>query len=124
MPISHVMIKAGASEHAAVVDFYTKALQPLSYEKLKSFPSGITGFGNKSPDLWVAIDPKDSHSTIHFAFQAPDSAAVDAFYAAAIAAGAKDNGPPGLRPGMDPKYYATFIFDPVGNNIEVGCMVE
>jgi hypothetical protein len=49
---------------------------------------------------------------------------VDAFYSAAIAAGAKDNGPPGLRPGMDPKYYATFIFDPAGNNIEVGCMVE
>jgi hypothetical protein len=71
MPISHVMIKAGASEHAAVVDFYTKALKPLGYEKLKSFPNGITGFGNQSPDLWVAIDAKDSHSTIHFAFQAP-----------------------------------------------------
>lgn len=75
MPISHVMIKAGAGEHAATVDFYTKALQPLGYEKLKSFPNGITGFGNKSPDLWVAIDAKDSHSTIHFAFQAPGKTA-------------------------------------------------
>lgn len=71
MPISHVMIKAEASKHTAVVDFYTQALQPLGYEKLKSFPNGITGFGNQSPDLWVAIDAQNSHSTIHFAFQAP-----------------------------------------------------
>jgi hypothetical protein len=49
---------------------------------------------------------------------------VDAFYSAAIAAGANDTGAPGPRPGMDPKYYAAFIFDPIGNNIEVGCMVE
>ncbi|USP79381.1 glyoxalase/bleomycin resistance protein/dioxygenase [Curvularia clavata] len=124
MPISHVMIKACASKHATVVDFYTQALQPLGYEKLKSFPNGITGFGKQSPDLWIAIDPQNSHSTIHFAFQAPNSAAVDAFFSAALVAGAKDNGPPGLRLGMDPKYYATFILDPVGNNIEVGCMVE
>lgn len=65
------MIKASASKHATVIDFYTQALQPLGYEKLKSFPNGITGFGNQSPDLWVAIDEQNSHSTIHFAFQAP-----------------------------------------------------
>jgi hypothetical protein len=75
MPISHVMIKAGASKHAAVVDFYTQAMQPLGYEKLKSFANGITGFGNQSPDLWIAIDAQNSNSTIHFAFQAPSKPA-------------------------------------------------
>ncbi|OIW30175.1 hypothetical protein CONLIGDRAFT_702731 [Coniochaeta ligniaria NRRL 30616] len=124
MPISHVLIKAGASEHAAVVDFYTQALKPLGYKHLHSFPNGMNGFGSQSPDLWVGIDDKDSHSTVHIAFRAPDSTAVDAFYFAAIAAGAKDNGAPGLRANIDPKYYAAFVLDPVGNNIEAGCMVE
>jgi hypothetical protein len=146
MPISHVLIKAGAGEHAAVVDFYDQALKPLGYRQLRSFPNGMTGFGDQSPDWWVGIDDKNSHSTVHVAFRAPgkacasvlrfsvqsndhltsqtDSAAVDACHAAAVAAGAKDNGAPGLRAAMDPKYYAAFIFDPVGNNIEVGCMVE
>ncbi|RAO66831.1 uncharacterized protein BHQ10_002843 [Talaromyces amestolkiae] len=124
MPISHVMVKPSASQHTAVVDFYTKALKPLGYSKLKSFPDGLTGFGSKSPDWWVAINDKDTHSTFHVAFRASDSTAVDEFYTAAIEAGAKDNGPPGLRAAMDPKYYAAFILDPMGNNIEAGCMVE
>jgi hypothetical protein len=71
MPISHVMVKAGASEHAGVVNFYNEALKPLGYKQLKSFPNGITGYGDQSPDFWVAIDAKNSQSTIHFAFQAP-----------------------------------------------------
>jgi hypothetical protein len=71
MPISHVMIKASDSEHAAVVEFYGQALKPLGYEQLKSFPNGVTGFGNQYPDFWVGIDIKNSHSTIHFAFLAP-----------------------------------------------------
>ncbi|KAH8908522.1 hypothetical protein BR93DRAFT_925633 [Coniochaeta sp. PMI_546] len=124
MPISHVLIKASATEHAAVVDFYSQALKPLGYKHLKTFPNGMNGFGSQSPDWWVGIDEKDSHSTVHVAFRAPDSAAVDSFYSAAIAAGAKDNGPPGLRASINPQYYAAFILDPVGNNIEAGCMVE
>lgn len=70
MPISHVMVKPSASQHTALVDFYTKALKPLGYSKLKSFPDGLTGFGSKSPDWWVAINDKDTHSTFHVAFRA------------------------------------------------------
>jgi hypothetical protein len=146
MSISHVLIKAGAAEHAAVVDFYNQALKPLGGNNLKSFPNGMTGFGSQSPDLWVAIGDKDFHSAVHIAFRAPgrpysdlprhsvgwncylmlktDSAAVDSFYSAAMAAGGKDNGAPGLRANIHPKYYAAFVLDPVGNNIEAHCMVE
>ena len=57
----------------------------------------------------------------HLAFQAKDRATVDAFYAAAMAAGGRDNGGPGLRPHYHPNYYAAFVFDPDGNNIEAVC---
>ena len=139
------MVKPSAEKHAALVEFYTKALAPIGYSKLKSFPDGLTGFGQTSPDWWVAIDTKNTPSAFHVAFKAPgkaysaimsskipsnltweniDSAAVDAFYKASLEAGAKGNGPPGLRAAMDPKYYAAFILDPLGNNLEVGCMVN
>lgn len=71
MPISHVLIKASATEHAAVVDFYSQALKPLGYKHLKTFPNGMNGFGSQSPDWWVGIDEKNSHSTVHVAFRAP-----------------------------------------------------
>ncbi|MNU11792.1 Glyoxalase-like domain protein [compost metagenome] len=58
---------------------------------------------------------------MHIAFTAPNRAAVDAFYAAAMAAGAKDNGGPGLRPHYHPNYYAAFVLDPDGHNIEAVC---
>lgn len=74
MPISHVLIKADASEHAAVVNFYEQTLKPLGYRQLKSFPNGMTGFGDQSPDWWVGIDDRSSHSTVHVAFRAPGKA--------------------------------------------------
>lgn len=76
MPISHVMVQPSASQHAAAVEFYTKALQPLGYSKLKSFPGGLTGFGKDSPDWWVAINKKDTQSTFHVAFRAPGNASI------------------------------------------------
>ena len=57
----------------------------------------------------------------HIAFRAPDRAAVDAFYAAALAAGGRDNGPPGLRPNYHPDYYAAFVLDPDGHRLEAVC---
>ncbi len=58
---------------------------------------------------------------VHVAFEAPSRTQIDAFYAAALAAGGKDNGPPGLRPHYHPNYYAAFVIDPDGNNIEAVC---
>ncbi|KAJ3548130.1 hypothetical protein NM208_g1164 [Fusarium decemcellulare] len=121
MTIAHVLIKVGKAEHAAIVNFYTQALKPLGSKQLASFPNGLTGFGSESPEWWIAIG--DTTPSVHVAFRAPDRATVDAFYSAAIAAGAKDNGPPGVRAHVHPNYYAAFIFDPAGNNIEAICMV-
>ena len=68
MPLAHALIKVGAADHAAVVDFYSKALKPLGLKQLRAFPNGMTGFGDQSPEWWVAIGEK---SRIHIAFQAP-----------------------------------------------------
>jgi catechol 2,3-dioxygenase-like lactoylglutathione lyase family enzyme len=76
------------------------------------------GAGGK-PDFWISKgDPK---TPVHVAFSCPDRATVDAFYEAAIAAGGRDNGAPGLRPHYHPNYYGAFVYDPDGNNIEAVC---
>jgi catechol 2,3-dioxygenase-like lactoylglutathione lyase family enzyme len=90
--------------------FYTGALAPLG---LSVTDSGASFYVD---ELWVGED-KDSLGHIHLAFQAPDRATVDAFYEAALAAGGRDNGPPGER-DYHPGYYAAFVLDPDGNNIE------
>ncbi|MBW8300806.1 MAG: VOC family protein [Hydrogenophaga sp.] len=77
------------------------------------------GFAGK-PSFWIGSGDR-SKGQVHIAFTAPDRAAVDAFYAAAMAAGAKDNGGPGLRPHYHPNYYAAFVLDPDGHNIEAVC---
>ncbi|KAF7554096.1 hypothetical protein G7Z17_g3165 [Cylindrodendrum hubeiense] len=123
MTIAHALIKVSAAEHAAVVKFYTQALKPLGLSQLKSFPNGLTGFGSQSPEWWIGIG-EDVKSNVHIAFAAPDAEAVNAFHSAAKAAGAKDNGAPGPRAHIHPDFYAAFILDPVGNNIEASCMVS
>ncbi len=77
------------------------------------------GFAGK-PSFWIGTGYR-STGQAHIAFTAPDRAAVDAFYAAAMAAGATDNGGPGLRPHYHPNYYAAFVLDPDGHNIEAVC---
>jgi catechol 2,3-dioxygenase-like lactoylglutathione lyase family enzyme len=77
-------------------------------------------FQSGKPSFWIG-EGQPRAVPIHVAFLAPSRAAVDAFYRAAIAAGGKDNGPPGLRPHYHANYYAAFVFDPDGNNIEAVC---
>ena len=72
------------------------------------------------PDFWIG-DEGGLNRSLHIAITAKDRAAVDAFYRAAIAAGAKDNGAPGLRPHYHPNYYGAFVIDPDGHNIEAVC---
>lgn len=110
--------------------FYDKALAPLGISAVMSVSAEMTGgeahvgYGNSSgkPDFWVSSG-RPAGATMHFhvAFAAKDRAMVDAFYAAAIAAGGRDNGAPGLRPHYHPNYYGAFVFDPDGNNIEAVC---
>jgi catechol 2,3-dioxygenase-like lactoylglutathione lyase family enzyme len=97
--------------------FYERALAPLGYRVVMEF-GAMCGFGDeRKPSLWMKQgDPPTTPQ--HLAFVAPSRAAVDAFHAAALAAGARDNGAPGLRLDYHPTYYAAFVIDPDGHNIE------
>lgn len=115
--IDHVTVDVADFERAK--DFYVKALAPLGYSLMMEF-DGHAGFGagERIPDFWIASDPE--RGATHVAFTARDRAAVDAFHEAAVAAGATDNGAPGLRPYHD-NYYAAYVHDADHNNIEAVC---
>lgn len=98
--------------------FYEKALKPLGYRVKRDFAEyKACGFmqGGQT-DFWIGVPA--AFAPIHVAFMARNKAAVAAFYKAALAAGGKDNGAPGFRTHYGPTYYAAFILDPWGNNIE------
>ncbi len=98
--------------------FFQAALAPLGYKIQMDFGEAV-GLGQDRPDFWIARGTASAKS--HVAFAAANRAAVKAFYDAAIAAGGKDNGGPGLRPQYHPNYYGAFVLDRDGNNIEAVC---
>lgn len=107
--------------------FYEAALAPLGYAVLMEVPTAFTGglvvlgLGvAPKPDFWLK-EGSPQTPRIHIAFRADDRAQVDAFYAAAMAAGGTDNGPPGVRAHYHPNYYGAFVLDPDGYNVEVVC---
>jgi catechol 2,3-dioxygenase-like lactoylglutathione lyase family enzyme len=103
--------------------FYESVLKPLGHVA-GSRGDSYAGFGPKgAPALWLHLEKKAKPEGCHVAFQAPDCAAVDRFYAAGLKAGGKDNGKPGLRKDYADNYYAAFLIDPDGNNIEAVCML-
>ncbi|NVB85336.1 MAG: VOC family protein [Kofleriaceae bacterium] len=103
------------------VAFYTKALAPLGYVLIMKFDGQAAGFGvGGKPDFWLGVD-KDVKQAVHVAFRANGRAQVREFYTAAIEAGAKDNGAPGVRPQYHEHYYGAFVHDPDGHNIEAVC---
>ena len=105
----------------ASVRFYEAVLAPLGHV-LDSRYEGGAGLGPKgAAALWLYENAK-AHGGTHVALLAGDRAAVDAFHAAGIANGGKDNGTPGLRVDYAPNYYAAFLIDPDGNNVEAVCM--
>jgi catechol 2,3-dioxygenase-like lactoylglutathione lyase family enzyme len=104
--------------------FYDVALAPLGYRVLMEVPTEHTGgrevlgYGvPPKPDFWVAEGTPET-PRVHIAFRAASRAEVDAFYRAALAAGGRDNGPPGPRPHYHAKYYGAFVLDPDGHNVE------
>jgi catechol 2,3-dioxygenase-like lactoylglutathione lyase family enzyme len=115
------------SDYEVAKRFYAAALKPLRVEVMMEFPASVTGNvgvcglgADGKPFLWLANAGKTT-PRIHICFRAETRAQVDAFYEAAIAAGGKDNGGPGLRPLYHPNYYAAFVLDADGHNIEVVC---
>jgi catechol 2,3-dioxygenase-like lactoylglutathione lyase family enzyme len=119
MPIDHVT--ATVTDFDQGKRFYQAALKPLGYDLQMEFGGEAAGFGpaDKMPDFWIGNQP--GRGAAHIAFSAPDRATVDAFYEAAMGAGGKDNGPPGLRAHYHENYYAAYVHDPDGNNVEAVC---
>ena len=117
MPIDHTAVNATDLERSKA--FYSAALEPLGYSLL--FEVGeFLGFGDgQMPSFGVVR--RDPTGVGHVAFSAGDRAAVDAFHGAAIAAGGTNNGEPGVREHYHPTYYAAYVRDPDGNNIEAVC---
>ena len=105
--------------------FYEAALAPLGYRVLAEIERNEVGgravmFGRHEPDFVIADKERPGEGN-HVAFRADTRAQVDAFHAAALAAGGRDNGGPGLRDHYGPNYYAAFALDPDGFNIEAVC---
>jgi catechol 2,3-dioxygenase-like lactoylglutathione lyase family enzyme len=115
--IDHIGI--AVQNHAASKAFYLKALAPLGIGIVMEM-SDATGLGTAGkPFFWIGEGPAAGPS--HLALAADSRAQVDAFYAAAIEAGARDNGRPGIRAHYHPNYYAAFVIDPNGINLEAVC---
>jgi catechol 2,3-dioxygenase-like lactoylglutathione lyase family enzyme len=104
--------------------FYETALKPLGYavvQQVEEDGTTVVMFGVGGEIDFVIADKDRPGEANHVAFRAESRAQVDAFHAAALAAGGRDNGPPGLRPNYGPTYYAAFVLDPDGFNIEAVC---
>ena len=116
--IDHIGIRV--ADLARSVLFCRQALAPLGYEVLMDFDFGVGLGRDGKPDLWLYPGAPGGVDT-HVALAAQDRAAVDAFHAAALAAGARDTGAPRLRPEYHPNYYGAFVADPDGHNLEAVC---
>lgn len=116
-------------DHAASLAFYSRALAPLGIgvmmnvpKAVSGAPSDYTGFGTAGkPDFWIGEGGGPVTSGMHLCFTANDRDSVDRFYEAALAAGARDNGAPGIRAHYHPNYYGAFVIDLNGVNLEAVC---
>ena len=116
--LDHISI--GVSNLEASKAFYLKALAPLDVVVVRELP-GSAGIGRRGfPTFWLSATDREP-APLHLAFRAETREQVDAFYRAALEAGARDNGAPGLRQHYHPDYYGAFVIGPDGHNVEVVC---
>ncbi|MCJ1401492.1 hypothetical protein MMC11_004706 [Xylographa trunciseda] len=137
--LDHFSIYTSAALHEATVAFYLAALAPLGYQKIVDILDGqVVGLGVTSPDFWISSD-NNVVTNAHFAFRADeleaslpvadarltsvsglkDQSTVDKCYAKGLETGGRDNGKPGLRPQYGPGYYGGYLYDPIGNGMEI-----
>lgn len=122
--IDHMSLNV--ADFVAMLAFYEKALAPLACKVMMRLGKEMTGhadmagFGEAKPFFWL-VGTERTRPIQHIAFRAQNRAEVDAFYEAAIAAGGRDNGAPGVRAMYHPNYYGAFVIDPEGHNIEAVC---
>ena len=123
--LNHISI--GVRDVARTKRFYDAALKPLGYKRLSDGETSL-GYGKDAVALWIGASekpvPADEKSGLHVCFDAPSRKSVAAFHAAALGAGGKDNGQPGLRADYGPNYYAAFVVDPDGYRLEAYCGAE
>ena len=117
--LDHIGIQVSDLERS--VAFYTKALAPLGYELVMRWQLAAGFAVGGKPDFWIDGGVGAPKYSIHVAFRANGRALVRTFYDAALAAGGKDNGAPGVRPHYHEHYYGAFVHDPDGHNIEAVC---
>ncbi|MCB9508381.1 MAG: VOC family protein [Myxococcales bacterium] len=115
-------VSLGVAELERSVRFYDAALAPLGcvrlWQNARAAGYGPPGFEGEAPFALIAVGSTTPPPALHLAFMAPNRGAVDAFWAAALATGGRDDGPPGTRLNYDPGYYAAFVCDPDGHRIE------
>ena len=124
--IDHLSIGVGDLKRSRA--FYDAALAPLGYRRLFDLVD-TSGYGRDEPHplkeqalpFWIGHAPGGAALNGHVCFKAPNRAAVKAFHKAALAAGGRDNGKPGLRADYGPNYYAAFVVDPAGHRLEAYC---
>jgi catechol 2,3-dioxygenase-like lactoylglutathione lyase family enzyme len=122
--LDHIDIKV--ADYARTKAFYEEVMSSLGAHLVMEFGPEVTGgvrvagLGREKPDFWISEGGPTS-PRVHVAFAADSRAMVDAFHAAALAAGGRDNGAPGLRPEYHENYYGAFALDPDGHNVEAVC---
>ena len=119
--IDHVSVRV--QDFSRLLTFYREALAPIGYKVIMEYPGAVGLGADGKPDLWLMQTDQPLNPT-HVALSSGSRSPIDAFYAAGLAAGGSDNGAPGLRLDYHPTYYAAFVRDPEGNNIEVVCHVD
>jgi catechol 2,3-dioxygenase-like lactoylglutathione lyase family enzyme len=121
--IHHVSI--GVRDLARTKRFYDAALAPLGYKCLSQDASAL-GYGADGIAFWIGATDRpvaaEAKSGLHFCFAAPSRTSVDGFHRAALEAGGRDNGKPGLRADYSENYYAAFVVDPDGYRLEANCL--
>jgi catechol 2,3-dioxygenase-like lactoylglutathione lyase family enzyme len=119
--IDHVSVRV--QDFSRLLTFYREALAPIGYQVIMEYPGAVGLGADGKPDLWLMQTDQPLNPT-HVALSSAGRAPIDAFYSAGLAAGGTDNGPPGLRLDYHPTYYAAYVRDPEGNNIEVVCHMD
>jgi catechol 2,3-dioxygenase-like lactoylglutathione lyase family enzyme len=114
-------VKFGVSDYAASKAFFLKALEPLGVAVVAEWPPNGVELSSKDKASLCLYQTEEKPAHLHLAFTAENRQQVDAFYRAALEAGGKDNGAPGVRPNYSANYYAAFVIGPDGHNIEVVC---
>jgi catechol 2,3-dioxygenase-like lactoylglutathione lyase family enzyme len=116
--LDHVSVKV--SDYARSQAFYDAALKAIGLARMMGDGAHFAGYGDARPFFWIGLGEAVNVGT-HVAFAVDDRASVDAFHAAGLAAGGRDNGGPGVRAEYHPTYYGAFVLDPDGHNVEAVC---